>query len=108
METSKHQILLSTCPKLEVAQEIADQLVEEKLAACVNILPQVHSTYRWQGKIEHDDECLMIVKFTAGNYQQIEQCIKSKHPYELPEIIAVPIVQGLEDYLSWLDNPESE
>ncbi len=85
---------------------IADKLVAGQLAACVNIIPQIASTYRWQGKIERDNECLMIIKFPARNYADIEKCIKSNHPYELPEIIAVPIVNGLDAYLSWLDNPE--
>jgi periplasmic divalent cation tolerance protein len=103
-----HQIVLNTCPNQEVARAIAAALVERHLAACVNIVPGIESYYRWQGKFSQDQELLLIIKTTAEAFPAISECIQSLHPYELPEIIAVPIETGLPQYLSWLSNPEQK
>ncbi len=108
MNKSSHQIVLCTCPDPETANSIAVVLVEEGLAACVNIQPSITSVYRWQGKTESASESLMIIKSSTENYSDIEKKIVELHPYELPEVIAVPIIAGLEPYLAWLSSPEKE
>jgi periplasmic divalent cation tolerance protein len=95
-------ITLCTCPNKETAEKIARLLVVDKLAACVNILPNITSIYSWQGQIETTDEQLLIIKSPQTNYQAIETAIRSHHPYELPEIIAVPIERGLPEYINWI------
>jgi periplasmic divalent cation tolerance protein len=101
-----HRVVLCTCPDEEVARQIATTLVEEDLAACVNVLPGVQSIYRWKGGVEHDAETLLIIKTTAQRYPALETRVQALHPYELPEIIAVPIAAGLQGYLDWLERPE--
>jgi len=96
------QVVLCTAPDAETAETIATALVTDRLAACVNILPGVTSVYRWQGKIERDAELLLLIKTAAGSWSRLEQRIRSLHPYELPEIIAVPIQTGQENYLEWI------
>jgi len=103
---SAHRVVLCTCPDEDVAGHIAAALVEEDLAACVNVLPRVLSIYRWQGSVERDTEALMIIKTTAGRYAALEKRVQALHPYELPEIIAVPIAAGLQGYLDWLEQPQ--
>ena len=88
------------------AEKIARTLVSERLAACVNILPMMRSSYIWKGKIATTDEHLLLIKAPAGRYKAIEERVQMLHPYELPEIIAVPIQAGSNDYLSWLENPD--
>lgn len=95
-------LVLCTCPDAETARTIAAALVERRSAACVNILPGVTSVYRWQGAVEQADECLLLVKTTRDRYPDLEHDIRSRHPYEVPEIIAVLIDQGLPDYLRWI------
>jgi periplasmic divalent cation tolerance protein len=100
------QIVLTTCPDAESATRIARALVEEGLAACVNILPPVQSIYRWKGTVETASEQLLIIKIAAERFSAVRDRIKDLHSYELPEIIAVPIVAGSPDYLAWLNHPE--
>ncbi|MDR2838946.1 MAG: divalent-cation tolerance protein CutA, partial [Azonexus sp.] len=85
-----------------VANAIALAVVEEKLAACVNLLPRVQSIYRWQGAVESASEVPLWIKTTADRYAALEARIRELHPYDVPEIIAVPINQGLPAYLKWL------
>jgi len=101
---SQHQICLCTCPDEATAQNLATSLVEEKLAACVNILPKVLSVYSWQGTIQQDQECLLLIKSNKQTFAAIQEHILARHPYELPEIIAVPIEDGLKPYLQWIDD----
>ena len=95
-------IVLTNCPDEDCANAIALAVVEEKLAACVNILPRMQSIYRWQGAIESASEIALLIKSTAKNYPALEKRIAELHPYDLPEIIALPITQGLPTYLNWL------
>jgi periplasmic divalent cation tolerance protein len=92
---------------MEVAERIAQALVEARLVACVNILPPMRSIYRWKGQIEDAGEHLLLIKSAVARFPLICERIRSLHPYELPEIIAVPIADGLPDYLAWLNHPES-
>lgn len=87
----------------EEAVIISKILVEERLAACVNIMPSVRSVYRWKGKVTDDLECMMVVKTSAPNFQMLEARVLELHSYELPEIIALPIVSGYEPYLAWME-----
>ena len=96
-------IVLCTAPDQSSAEQIAGALVDERLAACVNILPGVTSVYSWQGKRETDRELVLIIKTRQAVYQNLEQRIAALHPYELPEIVAVPLVGGLAGYLGWID-----
>lgn len=101
--TSDYQIVLSTCPDAATARTIATALVERGLAACVNIVPGIESVYRWQGAIEQESELLLLIKSRADAYAALEQAILELHPYELPEVIAVPLSTGLPAYLGWID-----
>ncbi len=96
-------VVFITVPEIEVGENIAKILVEEKLAACVNITGKVNSTYFWQGNIENDDEYLLIIKTRKDKFKELEKKVKGNHPYTVPEIIAIPIVLGSEDYLNWID-----
>lgn len=95
-------IVLSTCPDEETAQRLASRLVEHNLAACVNVLPGIRSFYRWQGRVESDPELLLLAKTSRERYPAVEEAIRAAHPYELPEVIFVPIAAGLAGYLEWL------
>lgn len=100
---SKRIIIMNTCPDLETAEGLARSLVETRLAACVNVLPKALSVYRWKGAIESAEEHLLLIKSNTSRYSDVERHIVENHPYELPEIVAVPIVDGLDGYLSWVD-----
>lgn len=97
-----YQLVLCTCPDPATAQQIAEQLVEKQLAACVNILPGLISVYQWQGKPEKAEEHLLLIKTTNEAYDALQQTLTRLHPYELPEIIAVPIEGGSAAYLQWI------
>lgn len=96
-------VLYSTTDTLESAKTIARALVKEKLVACVHILPKIESIYRWQGKIEEASECVILVKTSDRNVQNVIQKIRSLHPYEVPEILVFPPVGGLKEYLDYVD-----
>ncbi|HET8899006.1 MAG TPA: divalent-cation tolerance protein CutA [Rhodanobacteraceae bacterium] len=95
-------VAFSTCPDASSATHLARALVEEGLAACVNQLPGVTSTYRWQGEVHEDTEVLLLIKTTAGRFADLDARLRELHPYELPELIAWPISDGNADYLAWL------
>ena len=95
-------LVITNCPDEAVANAIALAVVEAKLAACVNILPRVQSIYRWQGQVESASEIALFIKSTAAAYPALEAQIRALHPYEVPEIIALDITQGLPAYLNWL------
>jgi len=96
------QLVITNCPDEETANRIALAVVEAKLAACVNILPRVQSIYRWQGVVESAAEVPLLIKTTAAAYPALEAAIRESHPYDVPEIIALPITAGLPAYLNWL------
>ncbi|OUS27965.1 divalent-cation tolerance protein CutA [Thalassotalea sp. 42_200_T64] len=96
------QIVLCNCPDSEVAEAIAEKLITDQLAACVNILPKIKSFYRWQGKQECDEEIMLLIKSKQQLFPQLEQTIIALHPYDVVEIIALTIQQGNELYLNWI------
>jgi len=96
------KLVLTTAGSAEEARKIAHALVEGKLAACVNIVPQIQSVYRWQGKIEEAQEWLLIIKTTDAAFERVRYAIKQLHSYELPECIAVEIDDGSPEYLKWI------
>jgi periplasmic divalent cation tolerance protein len=96
-------IVFSNAPDRAVAQKIAYALVEQKLAACVNILAECSSVYRWQGKIETASEVPLLIKTRADIFAEVEAVIKNLHPYELPEIVAVSVEHGSGEYLDWIN-----
>ena len=95
-------VVLTTCPDDGVAARIARDLVESGLAACVSRVGPVHSTYRWQGAIQDEPEVLLVIKTLGARYSELEMRLKSLHPYQVPEIIALPVSAGSVDYLRWL------
>ena len=98
-----HTLLVFTnLPDRASAERLADLLLEQRLAACVNILAPCRSVYRWKGAVQHDEEHPMLIKTTQERYAELEQALRAGHPYELPEIIAVPIERGLPAYLDWV------
>ena len=101
-----HEFLLvvTNLPDAPSATQLARQIIEARAAACVNQLAPCSSTYRWQGKIESATEVTLLIKTTRAAYPHLEKLISMAHPYELPEIIAVPLTAGLPAYLSWIDN----
>lgn len=101
---SAFEIILCTCPDKDTAKKIAHLLVSKNLAACVNILPGITSVYSWEGQIESVQEHLLLIKSGKDHYQTIETMLFKHHPYEIPEIIAVPIERGLPEYLDWIDS----
>ena len=106
MKAKTCQLVLTTCPNRRAAQRIARTLVEERLAACVNIVPVAQSVYCWRGKIESAREFLLIIKSLKRAYAKLEKRLRALHPYELPEVIAVPITNGSRPYLAWIANPD--
>ena len=101
--SEKNIVVLSTASSLQEAEKIARAVLDARKAACVNIVPKILSRYWWQGKIEHDEETLLIIKTKAGALDKITTLIKQNHSYDTPEVIALPITGGSERYLEWLD-----
>ncbi len=99
---SRSLIVITNLPDAASAQMLAALLVEQRLAACVNILAPCRSVFRWQGKIEDASEVPLLIKTTAAAYPALEAAIRDHHPYELPEIVAVAIEHGLPEYIAWV------
>jgi periplasmic divalent cation tolerance protein len=97
-------VVLCTLPDRSHAYRIAHTLIEEQLAACVNIIPGVSSVYRWRDKVHQDEEILLLIKTAQPVFDRLEQRIRALHPYELPEIIAVPVRTGQAEYLQWIND----
>jgi periplasmic divalent cation tolerance protein len=97
-----HIVTLCTVPDRKTGETIAAALVEERLAACVNLVPGLSSTYRWKGKVEQAAECLLIIKTGVSRFDVLKRRIQELHPNELPEIIALPIIHGDRAYLDWI------
>ena len=100
-------IIYSTIDDLKAARRIANTLVEEQLVACVNIIPNIESIYRWKGKIEYEQENLILAKTVDENIEKTVERLKTIHPYEVPDIIVLPITAGLEGYLTYIKNETS-
>ena len=100
-------LVYSTIDTIQDARRIAHTLVDEQIAACVNIIPRIESFYRWQGKIENGEEFIIIAKTVDANVKKTIQRIKDLHKYELPDIIVIPIIGGLKDYLDYIANETS-
>ena len=96
-------VVLSTCASEEEGERLARLLVERKLAACVSLIPRIRSFYWWQGAIESSAECLLLVKTSRGLFDAMQNALGSAHSYEVPEVLALPIVDGSEKYMNWLD-----
>jgi len=95
-------LVLTNLPNRAAAERLADSLIQQRVAACVNILAPCRSVYRWKNDIQREEEHPVLIKTTAESYSALETAIRAGHPYELPEIIAVPIERGLPAYLDWL------
>jgi periplasmic divalent cation tolerance protein len=102
------RVVLVTVPTREAGERIAEIVVGERLAACVNIVGPIRSIYRWEGVVQRDDEHLLIIKTTQPRYAALEARVLAVHPYQSPEVIALPIVAGAESYLAWLNTETSE
>ena len=100
-------VVYSTVGKIQDARRIAKILVEEQLVACVNIIPKIESVYKWKDKIENGEEVVIIAKTVDANVKKTIQRIKQLHPYDLPDIIVLPIIGGLKDYLDYIANETS-
>src|SRR5579864_1190351 len=95
-------VVLSTCASEEEAEKLAREVVEQRLAACVNVIPRIQSFYRWQGNLESAGECLLIIKSSRDRFDLLRSALEKAHSYEVPEIIALPVVEGAANYLNWL------
>lgn len=101
--TEDHCIVLCTVPDTATGEALSLQLVEAGLAACVNIIPGLTSIYRWQGKVQRDAELLLLIKTRRDRFEPLSAALRERHPYELPEIIAIPLITGLPAYLDWIN-----
>ncbi len=98
-----YHVIYCTCPNNAVANAISKLLVQNKLAACVNILPNITSIYEWRGELQRDQELLLLIKSRSDKFEELKQAIIKLHPYELPEIIAVSIDNAVPNYLNWIN-----
>lgn len=96
------RVVLVTAPP-DAAEGIAQGLVADRLVACVNVLPGARSVYRWEGAVQTDDEALLVMKTTTAAYPALEAAIRERHPYDVPEVLALPVRAGLPAYLAWVD-----
>ncbi|NNJ91487.1 MAG: divalent-cation tolerance protein CutA [Gammaproteobacteria bacterium] len=95
-------IIYCTCPDIETARKISRLLISQHMAACINQVPGITSIYEWEGKIEENNEVLLLIKSTEERFDAIQRLVIEEHSYELPELIAVPVSKGLPDYLDWI------
>jgi periplasmic divalent cation tolerance protein len=100
--SSQALLVLTTCGNAADAGSLAALLVEQRLAACVNALDKVTSTYRWRGRVQQDQETLLVIKTTAARYAAVEQAIRTHSKYEVPEVLAIPVTAGSSEYLDWV------
>jgi len=105
---SERVVALSTVATAEDAERIARTLVERRLAACVNVVPGLVSLYRWEGQVQRDEEQLLVIKTRSDRLEALRAALVSLHPYELPEMVALPVVGGHAPYLEWLDDGVAE
>ncbi len=100
--TAEALVVLSTAPSLDEGRTLGRRLVEERLAACVNVVPSVQSVFRWQGAIEEAEEALLVINTRPERYAELERRIQALHSYSVPEILALPVASGAPAYLNWL------
>jgi periplasmic divalent cation tolerance protein len=96
-------VILSTCANEEEAQSLSRLLLDDHLAACVNVLPRMRSYYHWKGAIESAEECLLIIKSSRELFESVRQVLETAHSYEVPEVLALPVVAGADNYINWLE-----
>jgi periplasmic divalent cation tolerance protein len=101
-QNKKYVIIFVTAPSEKIASQIGKMIISKKLAACVNIIPEIRSLYRWKNKICNDKEFLIIIKSSAKRFNELAVKIQKMHPYEIPEIISIPITKGSNSYMKWL------
>ena len=99
---AQYGLAMTTCPDPEIGKKLADGLLENRLAACVQTLP-IQSAYRWKGAIQREPEILLLIKTKAALYPEVEAHLRANHPYETPEIVWLPIAAGFAGYLAWID-----
>jgi len=99
---AEYLLVMTTTPGSITAKKIANELVEKGVASCVQVFPEIYSVFCWKGRIEHEEEHMLMIKTSGACYQAVEDTIRAHHPYEVPEIVALPITGGLPDYLSWI------
>ena len=99
-----HVIIAVTCPDDKTAEHISESVLRERLAACVNTISGIKSRYWWKGRIEGSEECMLLIKTRKALFRKVEKAVKENHPYDIPEVIAIPIGSGSKDYLSWIDS----
>ena len=102
MKRSQVLIVLVTCPTVRAARRIGNTVVQRRLAACVNLVPGVESTFRWKGKVDHAREVLLVIKTTAARFEALRRAVVSLHPYDVPEVIGFPAQRGHTPYLRWV------
>lgn len=104
METGHHNacIVLCTCPDVVTAELLSGELVEARLAACVNIIPGIQSIFRWEGQVRSESETLLVIKTRTDRYSELETHLQKSHPYDVPEILMLPVGDGLASYLDWV------
>lgn len=103
-QSGTNSIVYITTPNLDAAKQLSYKLVEGKYAACVNIIPQVTSIYKWEGKMNEDSELILMIKTTTDKVDDLSKFVRENHPYSVPEVISVKIENGNDDYLSWVTN----
>jgi len=96
-------VVLSTCASEEEAESLARQIVEQRLAACVNVIPHIRSHYRWKGALESAEEWLLLIKTSRDRFELLRAALEKAHSYEIPEVLALPVVEGAANYLNWME-----
>jgi len=96
-------VVLSTCASEEEAEALARSMVEQRLAACVNVIPRMRSYYRWKGALESAEECLLLIKSSRDRFHELMAALEKAHSYEIPEVLALQVVDGADNYLNWID-----
>lgn len=95
-------VVLNTCATEDEAERLARLLIDQRLAACVSIVPRVRSFYRWKGAVERSDECLLVIKSSRALFEDLRAAVEKAHSYEVPEVLALPVLEGAAQYLEWL------
>jgi periplasmic divalent cation tolerance protein len=101
-------VVLVTAPSKDVGRDVARALLEQRLAACVNVVPSIASFYTWEGELCSDEEVLLVIKSKEAAFDELVAAVRDVHPYDVPEIIALPVIRGSQDYLSWIDEVVEE